>query len=303
LNKKKRHHYIPIFYLNFFKTEDGFVCIYDRKKKEFRRQKPINTAVVGKYYQLSDNFEEKIDIEENLALVETLTKPIIDKLLQRQKINIEEKKTLTFFIALMKVRVPRFEKVLDIIYSKQIIASINEAFNTDASIGNLLTNYEAETGDKIEIEPEEFRKILRGLTIVEGERDTKLNILAPAAMEISKRIYNMTWTMLFCEKECSFITSDNPFVVVEPTEDIALPRDASRLLFQFSKIIFPLASNACLVLEDLNRNSMFINTSRNVVREINIITAKNCERFVISRNEALLRNIVRKAQITGERID
>jgi len=42
-NPAKKHHYLPVFYLNGFTDEEGLFCVYDKLKKKFHvRQRPNN---------------------------------------------------------------------------------------------------------------------------------------------------------------------------------------------------------------------------------------------------------------------
>src|SRR3972149_6577246 len=97
----KRHHYLPQFYLEGF-CRDDLLWVYDRDEKEYRQQTPQNTAVQKYYYSFeNDNGERDAEVEGLLSLVETYTKPIIDKINNRESIDGNEKETLSIFIGFL----------------------------------------------------------------------------------------------------------------------------------------------------------------------------------------------------------
>ena len=53
MSSPKRHHYLPDFYLQSF-CGNGFIWVYDRELREYRKQTPINTAVKSNYYAFRD---------------------------------------------------------------------------------------------------------------------------------------------------------------------------------------------------------------------------------------------------------
>ena len=113
MNKPKRHHYLPQFYLEHFCKEQKF-WVFDRERGEIRIQTPINTALQAYYYSRTDEHgNRETGIEELLADIESETKGVIEKLIAREKITGEEKSTLSMFVAFMFSRVPDFEKSIN----------------------------------------------------------------------------------------------------------------------------------------------------------------------------------------------
>jgi hypothetical protein len=46
LSGPKRQHFLPRFYLEGF-THNGFLSLYDRDKKEYRKQQPASTGIAS----------------------------------------------------------------------------------------------------------------------------------------------------------------------------------------------------------------------------------------------------------------
>jgi len=84
MNKPKRHHYLPQFYLKNF-CKNGFLWVYDRNNNEYRQQTPINTAVKKKYYTTTGpDGRSHNEIETVLANIEGETKHIIEKINEKK---------------------------------------------------------------------------------------------------------------------------------------------------------------------------------------------------------------------------
>ena len=105
----KRHHYLPISYLDGF-ARDRMLWVFDRVKDEFRQQTPLNTGLEKHLNTYTDEFGEKKTIESELAEIEGATKSIIFSLNQRQKIKEPEREVLSQFVALLWMRVPIYNK-------------------------------------------------------------------------------------------------------------------------------------------------------------------------------------------------
>src|ERR1700677_4277820 len=106
----KRHHFLPKSYLDGF-ARDGFVWLYDRRKNEYRRQQPLNTAVIGNYYVFENKEGEKdYSLESYFSKIEGSAKSTIKKLEAKEEISPEERLYLAHFIALLMVRSPKFDR-------------------------------------------------------------------------------------------------------------------------------------------------------------------------------------------------
>ena len=82
----KRHHFLPEFYLNGF-ARDGLLWLYDRDRKQYRRQTPHNTAIIGHYYAFENQEGEKdYSVEKFLSVIEGKAKATIERLERRDSI-------------------------------------------------------------------------------------------------------------------------------------------------------------------------------------------------------------------------
>jgi hypothetical protein len=295
MSDPKRHHILPEFYLDGFCTE-GTLWLYDRELAEYRRQTPKNTTVQTHYYSFTDESGDlETGLESALAEVEGRTKPIIDQLSSRTPIDWSDRQILSIFLALMRVRTTDFEKevgeLTDTMYKE-----VNKiAFATKEWTEAILAEIEAETGKAMSISPEEIMEVAReGKYEVHTQRLHSLGLMFPIAEDIAKSLFLMDWLVVFSPPDSSFVTTDNPFNVVPPA--VRDPRRGVGISTPGAQKQIPLRENLCLVLLDKGGRGYFLDADKSQVRQINRNSAINSDRFVVARDEELLRNIVR---VTG----
>src|ERR1044071_9586606 len=108
----ERNHYLPQFYLKAFVSghESKVFWVYDKNKKVFRPQTPINTGVQRNFYNL-ENPDGSIDDTLERAVfrpLENVAKPVIDRLLlPHARLTEHDIEELAGFLAFMATRVPR----------------------------------------------------------------------------------------------------------------------------------------------------------------------------------------------------
>src|ERR1041385_4598633 len=96
-----KHHYLPRSYLRGF-CSDGRLWVFDREKKQFRRQTPNSIASKTGYYAvpMADGSLNE-GAERILMLAEDQAKPAIEKIIALEPITDTDRQALASFIALM----------------------------------------------------------------------------------------------------------------------------------------------------------------------------------------------------------
>src|SRR5260370_31640805 len=93
----KRHHYLPQFYLRRFTADDGFLCLFDREIKEFRKQQPVNTALEKDFYTVTDGDGTKSDrLELMFSGLEGVASNVIERLDSRSTGWTNEEERVSF---------------------------------------------------------------------------------------------------------------------------------------------------------------------------------------------------------------
>ena len=112
------------------------------------------------------------------------------------------------------------------------------------------------------------------------------------ALAAAEDIFQMEWTILRAPEAASFVTSDNPFVVIPPDGMTPSWPYTIGVAVAGSKKIVPLTQRVCLRIGDYGDAMRYVECDRESVRALNCTLASNCERFLIARDEALLNRLV-----------
>lgn len=106
----KKQHYLPRFYLSGFSRE-GKLWVHHRERDTYEQRNPKTLATRKHYYSVvNEKGEKDPTIEHVLGMVENTAAQIITKLDAGEKIDYWDKIHLAQFVALMKFRVPAFER-------------------------------------------------------------------------------------------------------------------------------------------------------------------------------------------------
>ena len=299
----KRHHFVPIFYLNNFCNKSGLLWIYDCNKKELRQQTPKNTTVQRNYYSFVGLDKKKhSEVETFLSGLEGNTKPIIDKINNKEIIDLNDKLILTAFISLLHSRVPYFEKQHDEIIDKcfkiynKIIFSNKE--NTQKLIEQFTKNKEENS-----VSPESIMDFVKKEQYtIKVNKEWTLESMFDMARAISIYLFQMDWYFYYSSKS-SFITSDNPFILVPPSDYREKGIYGLGVLVPGVRKIVPLAQKVCLVICDKGDKIEKINISSKEVREINCHIAKDCDNLLISKDRILLKRLIKITNLNKSKVN
>ncbi len=288
----KRHHYLPQFYLEGF-CRDDLLWVYDREEKEFRQQTPQNTAVQKYYYSFeNDEGERTAEIEDLLSLIETHTKPIIDKINARESINGSEKETLSIFIGFLYSRIPRFEKHIND-NKERIIKHMGKViFSDEKRTEHILKKYEQDTGKKTKVTAKELSEFAQSDRYdIEVHRNESLKVMLSLSTKFANYFYQMDWLILYAPTKSSFVTSDDPFTLIPPKE--LIDNVPYGIATKGTKKFVPFSQHFCLVMFDRGEVIDFRDGTGEEVRGINLNLTATSNRFVIARDEALVKSLVK----------
>lgn len=290
----KRHHYLPKFYLNGF-ARDGLLWVFDRKTAQYRRQPSQDTAVIGHYYTTStDSGEKDYSIEAHLAKMEGEAKPIIDKLDVGEKISAEERVGFAYFLALLLCRTPKHAREIEEVGDATHKLLAKEMIPTVEAAARLLRK----DGKKHSITAESmFEFVHKEKFQMKASRDYTISAMLDQSRRFFKEIALMDWLVAHADGHASFITTDSPLGYV--LDDQQRRRREPVLGFASEKItkLVPLTSGTALVIGGPGAGFGHFSVDRNQVREINLAVTIECDRFVIGRDEALLRSIVPASKV------
>jgi hypothetical protein len=290
---KKKHHYVPRFYLNYFTDNKGFVFVYDKEDNKMFSAKPESIAFEKYYYTIEDETGEADPelIEDLLSHIETYGGQAFKQLLLRETLNDNEKSNLCAFIACMFIRGPNYRSNVENIFG-QSVEKFSKFVASNATYFNKHIDPELKRSFPEEnISSEEIRKY-----ILEGEYSIKANPIVslytgiPSILTFGEIFFNMKWNFYVATEELHFLTCDNPVFMFDPTHD---PKGKSgvRFLSKNVEITFPISKDLCAVgAWQLIKDFVYVQAKNQLIKQINYRTISSANRFVYSqeRNEKLL---------------
>jgi hypothetical protein len=269
--------------------------LYDRKVEAYRKQLPRNTAVIGHYYSTeTEDGKKDHSVESYLAKIEGEAKPIIDKLDKGLDISIEERVSLSYFLALLLSRTPKHAREIEEIGDAMHKIVAKEMIPTVEAAAELLRK----KGDNGSITPESmFRFVQDGAFQMKASRDFTISTMLDQSARFYKEIALMNWFVFHADGHSSFITTDSPLGYLVKDH---LKRSREPVLgFASEKItkLIPLTCQTILAIGKHGTAFNHYNVDRNCVREMNLAVSIECDRFVIGRDETLLRSLVPASKV------
>ncbi len=299
MSSPKRHHYLPQFYLKGF-CRNEYLWVYDRKTNQVRRQTPINTAVQTHYYSVeNEDGEKNTEIESFLSQIEGLTKPIIQKVSNKEEISLEDKEILSSFLGFLMNRVPDFEKSVNKM-KEQVVKKVSDmVFSDEKHAKSIMNRYEKGTGNKIEISAKElvdFHK--RGEYTIEIHRNESLRLMLDLSFKIANFFRQMDWIFFHAPQKTSYVTTDNPLFIVPPDDLDSNSFYGVGLITRGAKKVVALSQKVCLIMYDHGEVNLHKDMNKEIVRRINFDISVNADRFLIGHDEALVKNLSKKAKLS-----
>ena len=312
--KKRKHHYLPRFYVGGFTNAQGEVFVLDHQTGKISRQSKNGTFHLPYFYSVdfskydkrdtrssdkikktlglpdvdTENIKEHPDmIEDLLGDSENLAARIIPKLVSRVHISDLEKIELSTFIALMYTRTPAFRDFTTNLEKEMVEKHMKEIFSSREKAENIYNEMIKDGYEKkVNIEDVlDFYKTKRYKVEIPKELNIKnMLLLTPV---IDRLLYEKTWFVIEAPEDTSFVTSDLPvFLYHYDMNKGASPGFATPGV----KVFFPLSQRYVLVMEDTRRGKaiVFSKVDKAEVRKLNEIIFANSGKYVISRAEALL---------------
>jgi hypothetical protein len=293
-----RNHYIPQHYQLGFANEAGKVWIFDRKRIQYRDGAPINIGVQRDFYTTIDGNGARNDsVEKTLASLEGYVWPVIDCLDRHTDgISEEDRAHLALFVAFMRTRTPAFDQMSNNL-TNVMVQQLAKTFNTTPEV--VAENYVKATGKTIDMDKaqEVFDGIHNDDYSVKTPRQNNIKMMLDIEVQLGEAITTMDWTIYWTTLDCTFATSDNPFIVIPPL-DVDSELEGTGPLSPGATNLIPLSSRTLLsARRDSSKPLKFVRANRDFVRFVNVLVASNSDRFLIARDEALLRKLVKVTKI------
>lgn len=304
MSKKKKHHYVPKFYLSGFVDPNvsEFLWVYEKGSGKVFKSKPENVALQTHFYSFTtpDGEKDSETIEDALAETESITAPVFEKLRSFEMPNDEERLIFSSFLGLTLTRVPTQREIVESVHADLYRKVAHMLASNPAAFKNSIEKYERETGESIGQDPERLRKF-----ILEDEYDLVVNPefslgVVGLGVRFAPLFYKMTWSFFKATDRFKFLTSDNPLSYDDPTHDPKSPRGVG-LASKNVEVIFPVSREVAFVgtwRKDLREG--FTQANHQFVKEFNrqiVITASR-HIFASEKREGT-KKLVTKYKDTG----
>jgi hypothetical protein len=287
-NEKKRHHYIPITYLNKFADNAGKVFAYRKDEVEPALHVQPSAIAFERYYYsqpLPEGGRDNNTLENFFGTIESTWNPLAMRLCSGSGVTTDftssDFESLFMFISLMRVRVPATRDMVEVMLAEQVKAT---------------TRFLDQKG-KLPPKPAGHEDILDHLSVaIDPHRS--LHAMSDLARGFSIVVDHLGFEVVHNKTDVSFLTSDNPVTYFDPT----VP-EASVLPYQVRpprgtiELLFPIDADTVLrghtgLRRAGPRNLRHVAlTERQDAKRINRFVARFGYRFVFSRDrthEALI---------------
>jgi hypothetical protein len=228
-NDKKRHHYIPVTYLNKFTDASENVYAYRKDNPHSPLYLPPNAIAFERYYYsqpLPEGGRDNNTFEDFFGTIESKWTPLAERLRAgsdaTNNFTSADFEALFMFLGLMRVRVPATRDMVEVSLAEQVKAT-----------ARLLDRL-----GKLPPKPEGMEDILDDV-VVSVDPHQSLRAMGDLARGFGIVLDHVGFEVIHNGTDVSFLTSDNPVVCFDPTvqEERVLPyrvrppRGAIELLF------------------------------------------------------------------------
>jgi hypothetical protein len=295
---KIKHHYVPVFYLNYFTDSNGLVHVYDKDQKILFASRPENTAYEKHYYRITDDTGEASPdlVEDLIGRIETYAGQAIKKILAKDPLDEKEKSNLFAFMACMFTRGPNYRQNVENAFAEFIkykskLAASNESFFNSEIHEMLKKEFPREN-----ISSEQIRQ-----NILSGQYQIKSNPLISlltgleSVNKFGEIFFNMKWSFLLSTQDWKFLSCDNPVSVFDSTHDTKSGFGIG-FMNKNVEITFPISKDMCAIGGwKFKDDSIYVQAKNPQIKAINYRTISSAQRIVYSheKNDRLLKAVIK----------
>jgi hypothetical protein len=287
MGRKRRHHYVPRFYLEGFSDPNNFpsIWIYEKGNPEIRRQRAENIAFERDYYSfhLPSGEIDSETIENALAELESRAAPLLKKIETKVDLNEEEKRLFSNFLAYSMTRVPNYRRNMEDMSGKLIKNVMLRVTADQIGFERKLKKYEKVRGEKYRTFVEKYMDT----AINEGFLKKEFSEFSLGMIDLAREfaaVFNaMNWSFLEASDEQGYLTSDNPVYYFDPTYRQGF--DGVGLLNDNTEAYFPVSKNIMLMANWKNIKG-YHRLQNFDIRAINRRTVIFAQKFVFASNRS-----------------
>jgi hypothetical protein len=242
---RRRHHYLPRFYLERFVdtlADPPTLWIYDKVDGAIRSSAPRSAGVEKDYYafRTADGSRDSDSFEDALSKADDEAAPVLGKLIETGELTDVERQHFARFLALTMSRGPVYRRN----FERLTAALVKRLTQRRAKAGGfddvLSRSPESEAAETVK------RLLAAGEFDVDVIPQISLPIIGKAIERFVPIIERMSWMLIRGHGRTRFVASDNPFTYVDPTHDPRSPYGVG-LLTPGVQVTMPLSPDVALV--------------------------------------------------------
>lgn len=296
LSGPKKQHVVPRFYLDGF-CRDGLLSVFDRQKTEFRIQTPHNTGAITHYYTFSDDEgRRRYDLEHLMCEYEGKAAQIIRKLSAKERLTDEERSDMAIFVAIMGFRTPDQIDTIKATNGEMVKRMSQMIFGSEELTKMAVKQNPKNAGlsdDEIEEQAKNlYEFVKRDQFTVKTDHQWALGMSMSMFTKVAEILVRRNWVVMHRDSEKrSFITSDAPLALT-----LMKPRQHTFYGVGYASsdamVVFPLTQASVLVMYGFDGSFAHGTMTEANMKNINHLIAGRCQRFVMGRDEKLIRSLV-----------
>ena len=290
MSTPKRHHYLPQSYLENFTNELGMVWVCDKENNTFNKQSPHNTGVIKNYYSIKledGTFDTRI--EKALADIDGLFITIFNKFKTKAQLTSQEKFDMSACLAFLYTRTPKFQKDYELTTNKAIKEILKITQNEETVKRTL---------KEIGQDPSQAKNVVKFIQDEKYDivlpREESLRLMVEMAPKLQPAFNMYDWTVFKAHHEYSFITSDNPVIMMPPKNYSPNSFHGIGFLTPGVSFFLPLSSKLLLCMKSTeipHKDIQYLSLGKEDMRNINRDFFNTALRFVIGRDKPLLEKL------------
>ena len=286
----KRHHHVPVSYILRFSPDGKHLFVFDRVSNTIRRDIPHNVAVESEFNTVvAHGVKKERWAEAKLAEIDSIARPLLDKIERGESLSREERWYVSFFIAFGDTRGGGFRHELHASGDHEDL----EAGLRSADLSQIVPD-----GEERHRFEEAFAAAsgvwVDARTIARMALDDMARIASGGAnvvamvwtgSELAQLIFHAGWVIVKAPPDSSFITSDRPLGLWRPDHGLASDPFEPGVLK-----LFPVSPATALIIGNLAREPFTTEQTIDppVVRLANAAILRRSHRFAVAPSEPLL---------------
>jgi len=283
---KKRHHFIPKFYLKGFCDQRGMIWAYHKKEPNIipHCQKPENTAFVKRFYTIyfDNGTIDTNTFEDALADIETPAANALKALVSCKELSSDDRKKLSLLFSCMYVRTPSYRAF----YERQHNTELNMLAEANATNKECFRQWWADNHRNINNEslPNDIEQIRQDILNDEYQLEIHPNYslyIMGKLIDSSEPLFaSMKWIIIKAPENLYFLTSDNPIIVINPNHTGFY---SPSLLMKDTRVFVPISKEIGLLMirtDEEKLDNQFVSENSVFVEEINKAITLYAAKFI-----------------------